>query len=132
MCYHVVVLDAAILETMEAQVRAHCERTAYDTATTVALDHFGPELAGFLVRALADETRGAEVFCLVAEDVWRGISSFGWRSSLRTWLYVVSRRAIARYLRRRRDQPIGGLPLSRVPELQAVVNRVCNGSLLAH
>ena len=112
------------IEQIHTQVRTHCERGEFDAATTVALDHFGPEIVGFLVRALADETRGAEVFCLVAEDVWRGLPGFEWRSSLRTWLYVLARRAIARYSRSRRDQPIDGVPISRAPQLQLLVDRV--------
>lgn len=95
-----------------------------DAAVTLVLETWGPELLGFLTRALGDESQAAEVFSLVAEDVWRGLPGFGFRSSLRTWLYTVSRRATARYLRSGRQGPLGGVPLSRAPAVQALAEQI--------
>lgn len=108
----------------DARVERLLQAGDADTAATVVLETWGPELLGFLTRALGDEVQAGEVFSLLAEDVWRGLPGFQFRSSLRTWLYTVARRATARYLRSGKQGPLGGVPLSRAPQVQALAEEI--------
>ena len=75
------------------------EQRSFDAAATRALEVYGPELFGFLAHTLGNESDAGEVFSQVAEDLWKGLPSFGRRCSVRTWLYVLGRHAIVRYRR---------------------------------
>ena len=86
-------------EDAESDIAALLRAKSYDLAATRVLDAYGPELFGFLVHTLGNESDAGEVFSEVAEDLWKGLPSFGMRCSLRTWLYVLGRHAIARYRR---------------------------------
>jgi RNA polymerase sigma-70 factor (ECF subfamily) len=64
-----------------------------DEAFGLALQGHGDEIGGFLAARLLDADRSAEAFALFAEDLWRGLPGFRGEASLRTWLYVLARRA---------------------------------------
>jgi RNA polymerase sigma-70 factor (ECF subfamily) len=68
-------------------------------ATTRIIEVFGSEIYGFLVSFMSDETAASDVFSQVCEDLWGGLPEFQFKSSLRTWLYVLARNAAARYRR---------------------------------
>jgi len=70
-----------------------------ERAATTALRLHGPEVYGFLVNLMGGETDASEVFSQTAEDLWRGLPSFGGRCSVRTWIYLLARHAAARYRR---------------------------------
>src|SRR5262249_37490191 len=63
------------------------------------LRSYGPELFGFLVNLMGGPGDAGEVFSQTAEDLWRGLPTFGARCSVRTWLYLLARHAAARYRR---------------------------------
>jgi RNA polymerase sigma-70 factor (ECF subfamily) len=71
---------------------------AYDRAATEALERYGAELYGYLIVVIGENDAG-EVFGQVCEDLWRGLPTFAFRCSLRTWLYVLARNATSRYRR---------------------------------
>jgi RNA polymerase sigma-70 factor (ECF subfamily) len=75
-------------------------------AATAALEGYGPELYGFLVAMLRNETDAREVFAQTCEDLWIGLERFEGRCSMRTWLYALARHAAAR-LRRSPDRRPG-------------------------
>lgn len=106
-------------EALERPVREACERGATEEAATLALELYGREVLGFLI-ARVGEQAGDEVFSSVLEDFWRGLPAFGWRSTLRTWLYTLARHGISHYARgrrRRRDVLFPtGTALSQVAE----------------
>src|SRR5512135_2843342 len=79
---------------LEALMRAG----AYDRAATRALECYGAELYGYLLVVLGDGD-AAEVFAQVCEDLWKGLPTFGFRCSVRTWLYVLARNATSRFRR---------------------------------
>ncbi len=68
-------------------------------ATTRALETYGEEVFGYLVRVLGAESDAEEVFSQFAEDLWRGLPTFDGRCGMRTWLYVLARHAAARFRR---------------------------------
>ena len=88
-----------------------------DGAATRALESYGPELYGFLVTYLGNESDAAEVFSQVGEDLWKGLPSFGLGCSVRTWLYVLARHAAARFRRSRWNRRTGDSHLDALVEL---------------
>lgn len=100
----------------EARIRAEHEAGNLTEAASLALGTYGPELLGYLVAVLRDRQRAGDVFSDLSEMMWSALPRFEWRSSMRTWLYVLARRAIARHLRTGKRQP-GGKPISQVTEI---------------
>jgi RNA polymerase sigma-70 factor (ECF subfamily) len=83
---------------------------------------YGPEIWTYLAGTLrAGDDDVQDVFAAFCEDVCRGLPSFRFASSARTWAYVVARRAALRYLRdaRRRARRFDG-----AAELEAIAAAV--------
>ncbi len=111
-------------QQFEERVRRLCEQQDYDGAVTLLLERYGGELLGFMMGRLRDETAACEVFSSVAESLWRGLAAFQWRSSARSYAYVIARNAISAYLsapERRRERNI---PLSQAGPISGMVDRV--------
>jgi hypothetical protein len=88
---------------LDATERASFERTARErwaagdlaAVAELVIRTYGPEVLGYLHAVTRDEADAGEAFAILSEDLWRGLPGFGWRSSLRTWLYVLARHASA-------------------------------------
>jgi len=91
--------NGAMGADLEAELAQLIQAKELDRAATLALESYGPELYGFLVSLMGNETDAAEVFGQVGEDLWKGLPSFGLGCSLRTWLYLLARHAAARFRR---------------------------------
>jgi len=83
----------------EVEITARIRAGSFEQAATLALETYGAELYGFLVNHFGGESAAAEVFGQLGEDLWKGIPQFGFRCSVRTWLYVLARNASSRYRR---------------------------------
>ncbi|MBV8758057.1 MAG: sigma-70 family RNA polymerase sigma factor [Deltaproteobacteria bacterium] len=83
----------------EVELVALVRAGAFERAATRALELYGGELFGFLINYVGNESDADEVFSQVGEDLWKGLPAFGFRCSVRTWLYVLARHAAARYRR---------------------------------
>jgi RNA polymerase sigma-70 factor (ECF subfamily) len=95
----------------EAEIRRRFDLGDLGGAATVALRAYGPELFGFLMAFLRDETSASEAFSEATERMWKGFPTFGWDASFRTWAYVITRRAALSYQRdgqrrARRNRPL--------------------------
>jgi RNA polymerase sigma-70 factor (ECF subfamily) len=86
-------------DDVEAVLGALLRQGALSPAATRALEAYGQELFGYLVSVVGNDTDAKEVFSQVCEDLWRGLSKFDSRCSMRTWLYVLARHAAARFRR---------------------------------
>lgn len=87
------------MEAFDVELHALHARRAYDQVATRALEKFGAELYGFLVHTMGNETTAADVFGELGETLWRALPGFEFRCSVRTWLYVLTRHAAARFRR---------------------------------
>jgi RNA polymerase sigma-70 factor (ECF subfamily) len=87
----------------EGKMRELCSSGAHERAATLALETHGREVLRFLIARLGVE-RGEEAFSDFLLDFWRGLPKFEWRSSLRSWLYVLARHVASRELRRARHK----------------------------
>jgi RNA polymerase sigma-70 factor, ECF subfamily len=86
-------------ETVEDAVRAALATGDLDGAVTLILRELGPEVLGFMLALTREHAAAGDAFSEFSIDVWRGLRGFAWRSALRTWLYVLARRAVARVKR---------------------------------
>jgi RNA polymerase sigma-70 factor, ECF subfamily len=97
-----------------------------DTAGALshAVELYGPEVFGFLVSHLRNDDAARDVFAEACEDLCASIDSFGWRCSIRTWMYKLARSAAARYHRRAVNSAGRRVSLSQVSEVaQQVASR---------
>jgi RNA polymerase sigma-70 factor (ECF subfamily) len=62
-------------------------------ASTAAITQLGPEILRYLAGILADPAAADDAFSLFCERAWRSFPRFEWRCSVRTWAYVLARRA---------------------------------------
>lgn len=97
---------------VEAVVRAHVVAGELDLATTRAIEHYGPELYGFLRAIARDDELAADAFSLASEQLWRHLAGFRWEASLRTWWYQLARNALYQLRRDSSRRPERNLPLS--------------------
>ncbi|HVK73919.1 MAG TPA: hypothetical protein VM734_11400 [Kofleriaceae bacterium] len=113
--------DDEARDDREAAMRAACAAARWDQAATLVLGAYGQELVEYLVVLARSEADGGDAFSLFAERLWRGLPAFRWDASMRTWCYVLARRALADVKRAgpaRRARL--AQPLSETPELDAL------------
>ncbi len=79
----------------ERQVRRLLEEGDYNGAATVAIRAFVAEVLRYLRATLRDEADAADANSHWAEGLWRGLRSFRWRCSLRTWALRLAANAAA-------------------------------------
>jgi RNA polymerase sigma-70 factor (ECF subfamily) len=94
-------------DTAEVEVRAACDRGAYDEAATLALRTYGGELLGFLAALVHDPSIAEDLWSTLCEKLWRGLPAFAWHSTFRTWAYAIARNIHVSYRRGdRREVPL--------------------------
>jgi RNA polymerase sigma-70 factor, ECF subfamily len=122
-------MEAGEREELEREIRRRAELGDASGAVTVALRGYGPELFGFLMAVHRDETDASEVFSDASERIWDGFSSFGWRSSFRTWAYVIARHASLEHRRTTRRRARRQQELPRSSLLSAIAAEVRSETL---
>ncbi len=96
---------------IEQRIRACLHGGDLAQAATAAIEGYGDEVLGFIAGMVREPNSQREVFSMFCEDLWRGLASFKWRSTLRTWCYAIARNAFLRHHRkltqaRQREQPL--------------------------
>ena len=81
----------------EQAVERACRAGELDLAATRALEAYGPEILSFLGARLRSASDGDEAFSMFAEDLWKGLPGFGFRCSVRGYLYTLARNAANRW-----------------------------------
>src|SRR3954471_9065968 len=76
---------------LERRARAAFDAGDHARAVTLCIEGYGEELFGYLVSRMGSHADAADVFSDTTERVWRTLSSFEWRCSLRSWLYLIAR-----------------------------------------
>lgn len=109
---------------LEAEIRAACAEQNFNLAITILLRGYGPELLGFLVARLRDESEGSEAFSLFCMDLLRGLPTFEWRSTARVWAYTVARHAANRWATAPHRRAERNVPLSQADELATLADQV--------
>lgn len=97
----------------ETRIRELLAAENWDAATAEVLRQYGPEILGLLVALhRGDHDEASDAFSIFAEKVWTSIEHFEERSSVRTWAYVLARRASIDVRRREIRQSQRRAPLS--------------------
>ncbi len=109
---------------VEAEVLAWCERGDFRTAVTIAIRDYGPEVLGFLVVLARDPSDAGDVFADVCMRMWKGLPGFEWKASLRTWIYILARRAFSAFQRERIAYRERHIRISDVPEIDEIIARI--------
>lgn len=105
------------MDLLDSEIAELVGRGELDQAATRLVERYGAEVYGFLVSLMGSETAGSDVFSQAVEDLWAGLPKFKFRSSLRTWLYVLARHAAARYRRSPWNKPARRGSESRIDSL---------------
>jgi len=115
--------------TQPAHEREHEIRAAFASgrmqdAATAVLSAYGDEILSFIHSRVRDRVDSDDAFAMFAEDLWNGLPSFGWRSSVRTWAYTLARNATIRYASTKGRRAARNVPLSCPGAVAALVERV--------
>ncbi len=82
---------------------------------------YGPEILAYLAALARRPDLTEDAFSGFGEALWRGLPRFEWRSSLRTWLYVVARNAFLRLERDAARRPVQRLETEAARQLAAEI-----------
>lgn len=109
-------------DPIETAIKAAWNRQDFDGSISIALEHYGDELFGFLMGLARDQTQAEDAFSAACERMWRGLPTFRWESTMRVWAYRIVRNE---FLRGTREvtRARKGVPLSQVPSVQRAVDR---------
>jgi RNA polymerase sigma-70 factor, ECF subfamily len=116
---------------LDKQVRNFVAAGDVGSATTLVLRELGSELLGFLSGVLPDADAD-DVFSELSERLWKSLSGFEGRCSIRTWAYVLARHELGRYrqgVRRHADRRV---PISEFKDIIAFVRTKTRSTLATH
>jgi RNA polymerase sigma-70 factor (ECF subfamily) len=92
---------SADAQAADRSVAELCRERQYTSAVTVALEAHGGEIMRFLVSRARDPQLASDAFSTFSEDLCRGLPSFAFACTLRTWVFTLAHHALARTLRTR-------------------------------
>lgn len=98
---------------MDARTRALIERGELERATERVLRAYGGELSRYLCAILPSEADAQEAFQRMSEELWKSLSRFDSRCSVRTWCYMLARHAashVRRHPRSNRELLVSSIP----------------------
>lgn len=110
----------------EADVLALIAGGDVERATEAALRRYGGELIGWLCSVLRSEAEAHDAFSWLAEQLWRSLPKFEGRCSVRTWCYMLARRATS-WVRERPHHAREEL-VSQIPSVAHAAVDVWNGT----
>jgi RNA polymerase sigma-70 factor, ECF subfamily len=117
-----VAKEAAMAgERDEGAVRIAWEAGDMGRAVAETLKLYGAEILGLLVGMHRDRDVAMDVFSGFTERLFTSFDRFEWKCSVRTWSYLLARRASADY---RRGERAGRVPLSQAAVVSELVARV--------
>ena len=106
---------AAFDTEVQGLVQTGRERQAAD----LLLARLSPELRPFLHRLLGDVALADEAHSNTCERLWRGLATFRWECSLRSWSYIIARREASRCRARHARDGIQQTTLSKADQVAA-------------
>lgn len=114
----------------EKSIRDAFDRGDLEAAATAALELYGDEILSFLAMRVRNTSDAHDAFSMFAEDFWVGLPKFAWRSSVRTWAYMIARNAAARYAAAPHRRPARNLTLSAPGRVSQYVERARSATQL--
>lgn len=98
-------------------------------AASEVVRRLGPEILGLLCAMHRDRDVAGDAFSLFTERLWTSLPDFEWKCSMRTWAYMLARRASVDVHRTERRREKRNVALSDVPELARVAGHVRTATL---
>lgn len=121
---------AAVRAAKEQGVRDRLTSDKARDAAALAIEMYGGEVLGFLHAVARDEDLANEAFSVFSEDLLRGLPTFRWDASLRTWSYALARNALHRLRRDPRRRLRNNVSLSNgSADVSAIVEQVRTATL---
>ncbi len=114
---------------LEHEIRSALDARDLSRCATHVLRGYGPEILGYLLGRLQDETRASEVFAMFAEDLWKSLPSLALTATMRAYAYALERNAAHRYLDRQVRKDRRGIPLSDAEVWSRVAAQVRSATL---
>jgi len=115
-------------DELDARTRALIERGEIERATERVLRAYGGELARWLYSILPVEADAQEAFSRMSEELWKSLSRFDGRCSVRTWCYMLARHAAGRVRASpRKDRE---LLVSQIPSIQHAMTDAWSTSMV--
>lgn len=114
----------------EKSIRDAFDRGDLEAAATAALELYGDEILSFLAMRVRNTSDAHEAFSMFAEDFWVGLPKFAWRSSVRTWAYMIARNAAARYASAPHRRAARNLTLSAPGRVSQYIERARSATQL--
>jgi RNA polymerase sigma-70 factor (ECF subfamily) len=96
----------------EAEIRSAWDARDFAGAATLALEVYGAEIYSFISARLRSASEADEAFSMFAEDLWKGLPGFGFRATVRGWLYALARNAANRHATSPQRRASRNVPLS--------------------
>ncbi|HUQ02617.1 MAG TPA: sigma-70 family RNA polymerase sigma factor [Kofleriaceae bacterium] len=116
---------AAARAAREQVVRDHVTAGNASAGASHAIELYGGEVLGFLHAVAREDDLAHEAFSVFSEDLLRGLPSFRWDASLRTWCYALARNALHRLRRDPRRRARNNVSLSNQgAAISAIVEQV--------
>ncbi|MCH9684116.1 MAG: sigma-70 family RNA polymerase sigma factor [Deltaproteobacteria bacterium] len=109
---------------LEDELRAYAREGQYERAATLAIERYGAEVLGYMFAVLSAPSDADEAFSEVCERLWRGLPSFEWRCSCRTWMYVIARNVGRNRIRAAARAKARVVPLSEASQVAKIADRV--------
>jgi RNA polymerase sigma-70 factor, ECF subfamily len=109
------------IDSSEAAIRVAWDGGGAAAATSETLRRYGPEIFGMLVGLHRDADQASDAFSIFSERLWQTFDRFEWKCSVRTWAYLLARRA-SHDLHRGQKRP--AVAISDVADISALVARV--------
>lgn len=104
----------------DLEARALVDAGQLEPVATGVISQLGGEVYGFLRASLGSDSDADDTFAATCERMWRGLATFRWQCSLRTWIYVIARNEAARTARGTRRIQVGRVAPSQVELIAAV------------
>lgn len=117
------------MATLEREIQGALAQGELSSCATLVLRGYGPEILGYLLGRLQDETLAAEVFAMFAEDLWRSLPNLTLSATMRAYAYALARNAAHRMLDRQVRKDRKGVPLSRAEAWSRVAAEVRSATL---
>ncbi|MFT3926875.1 MAG: sigma-70 family RNA polymerase sigma factor [Myxococcales bacterium] len=117
---------------VEEAIRAAWDAREYQQAATLALEAYGAEIYSFVHARLRSGADADDAFSIFAEDLWKGLPGFEYRSSMRGWLYALARNAANRHATSPQRRAERNIPLSFDSAVSALAVRSRTETQLHH
>lgn len=113
---------------VDARTRALIDRGELERATERVLRAYGSELSRYLCAILPGEADAQEAFQRMSEELWKSLSRFDSRCSVRTWCYMLARHAASHV--RRHPRSDRELLVSSIPSIQQAMTSAWSSSVV--